>query len=64
MLSGDLKTRITWAWRQALSRNPSATELATLEKLFQKHFAEYTATPTAAEALLGVGLKPAPDDLN
>jgi hypothetical protein len=62
--SGDLRTRITWAWRQALSRSPSNDELATLEKLFNKHLAEYSANLTAAEALLGVGLKPAPDDLN
>lgn len=62
--SGDLKTRIVWAWRQALCRTPSSAEIATLEKLYNKHLAEYTATPTAAEALLGVGFKPAPEDLN
>jgi hypothetical protein len=62
--SGDVKTRIAWAWRQTLSRDAKAAEIATLEKLFNKHFAEYTATPTAAEALLGVGLKPAPEELN
>ncbi len=60
--SGDTKARIVWAWRQALARDPSSTEVATLERLFNKHVAEYTATPSAAEALLGVGLKPAPEN--
>lgn len=62
--SGDAATRIRWAWREALVRTPSSEELATLQKLFQKQLAEYTSDPAAAAALLAVGLKPAPDELN
>ena len=62
--SGDSKTRIVWAWRQALQRTPSSQEIATLEELLNKHLADYRATPVAAEALLSVGLTPAADQLS
>jgi hypothetical protein len=58
--SGDATARITWAWRQALSRAPRADELATARALFDKHLAQYQADAKAAEALLKVGLAPLP----
>ncbi len=58
------EARIRWAWQQALQRKPDAKELATLRDLVQKHAAEYAADREAAEALLKVGLKPAPADVD
>jgi len=58
--SGDATARITWAWRQALSRAPRADELATARALFDKHLAQYKADAKAAESLLKVGLAPLP----
>jgi hypothetical protein len=55
--NGDVRARIAWAWRQALSRPPSAEEIRALEALLLKQLGEYKADPAAAEALLQVGLK-------
>jgi hypothetical protein len=52
--------RIRWAWREALGRAPRADELQTIQSLVQKRHAEYTQDRAAAEALIKVGLKPAP----
>ena len=54
---------IDWAWRQALSREPSDAELAAMIILFDVAEAEYEANPDAAEDLLGVGLAPQPEDI-
>jgi len=59
--SGDATARITWAWRQALSRAPRPDELATARALFDKHLAQYQADPKAAESLLKVGIAPLPE---
>jgi hypothetical protein len=59
---GDPKTRIEWAWRQALQRAPRADEINTVRALLDNHVAEYRRDPQAAEALLKVGLSPAPKD--
>lgn len=56
--------RIRWAWQQALLRKPDTRELATLRELVKKHAAEYGADPEAAAALLKVGLKPLPADVD
>lgn len=58
--SGDATARITWAWKQALSRAPRPDELATARVLFDKHLAQYKADTKAAESLLKVGLAPLP----
>ncbi len=59
---GDIATRLGWAYRQALAREPRADELATLTALFDQHRALFTADRTAAEALLKTGLAPVPKD--
>ncbi len=59
----DLQARIVWAFGQALSRRPSAAEVALLSSLFQKHEEQYRADPEAAKAFLGVGQRPMPKDL-
>ncbi len=56
--------RIRWAWQQALMRQPDKTELNTLRALVEKHSAEYTADRGSAEALLKVGLKPVPENVD
>ncbi len=56
----DTKARLTWAWRQVLSRAPRADELKTMQALLDKQLAEYRADPAAAQALLKIGLTPAP----
>lgn len=56
----DTKARLTWAWRQVLSRAPRPDELETIQPLLDKHLAEYRADPAAAEALLKIGLTPLP----
>ena len=58
----DSKARITWAWRQVLSRAPRADELKTVQTLLGKQLAEYRADPAAAQALLKIGLTPAPEN--
>lgn len=54
--TGDAKARITWAWRQALSRTPRADEVETVGALLDKHLAEYRRDTKSAEALLKAGL--------
>jgi hypothetical protein len=56
--------RIRWAWRQALMRDPDATELATLRDLANQHLQEYTNDREAAGQLLKVGQKPVPDGID
>jgi len=57
---GTSEQRITWAWQQALQREPDADELKTMCALFDERFATYRADGTAAESLLKVGFSPAP----
>ena len=61
---GDTTARITWGWRQALSRAPRADEMSTVRALLDKHLAEYRQDTQAAESLLKVGLLPAPKDVD
>jgi len=54
--------RITWAYRQALSRRPLDKEIAVLKDLQARHFQDYQADRKAAEAALAVGQKQAPKE--
>jgi hypothetical protein len=56
--------RLSWAWRQALSRDPQPDELDVLANLLQKFQADYARERSAAEALLKVGLQPVPESLD
>ncbi len=56
--------RIQWAWRQVLGRAPVAEEKMLLAGLLQKHRAEFTADPEAAEAIVSVGISERPQDAN
>ncbi|MCC6821372.1 MAG: PSD1 domain-containing protein [Verrucomicrobia subdivision 3 bacterium] len=52
---GNTQARLTWAWRQVLSRTPRADELKTMEALLDQQLAAYRADPAAAQALLKIG---------
>jgi hypothetical protein len=58
----DAKDRLTWGWRQVLSRLPRGDELKTIQSLLDKQLAEYRANPEAARALLKIGQTSAPQD--
>jgi hypothetical protein len=56
--------RITWAWRQVLSRAPRPDELQTIQDLLDKQLAQYRADPDSAQALLKIGQMPQAQDAN
>jgi len=60
----DTKSRITWAWRQTLSRAPRADELKTIQALLKKHLLEYRGNKAAAESLLKIGQTPLPKNVD
>ena len=60
----DVEARIRWAWRQALSRQPSAEELATVTELLKKHQGEFEKDAKAAKDLISVGFAPPPEGVN
>ncbi len=55
----DAKGRITYAYQQALHRNPQPNELDLLTKIAARHLKQYQGDTGAAEALLKIGSKPA-----
>jgi hypothetical protein len=61
---GDAAKRITWAFEQALQRQPTADEMKTLSALFAKHLTDYQTDTVAAEALLQTGTAPVAATLN
>jgi hypothetical protein len=56
--------RIQFAFRRVLCRPARAAEMKLLEALYHKHLAQYQAAPKAAAALLAVGDRPAPKDMD
>ena len=58
------ESRLTWAFRRAVSRAPKPEELAILQKLLAKHREEFRANPSNAEQLPRTGEAPLPDGLN
>jgi hypothetical protein len=61
---GDTAARLQWAWQQVLQRAPLEAELKTIAPLLDERLAAYRADSTSAEALLKVGLMPAPATLD
>lgn len=57
------ETRIRFAFRAALAREPNPEETRVLLELQGRHASEYAADPAAAAELLSVGDRPAPGDL-
>ena len=58
------ESRLTWAFRRAVSRAPKPEELAILQKLLAKHRDEFRANPANADQLPRTGETPLPDGLN
>jgi hypothetical protein len=58
----DTKSRLTWAWRQVLSRAPRPEEIATIQSLLDKQLAEYRCNLIAAQALLKIGQSAPPPE--
>ena len=52
--------RLTWAWREALSRKPTDREMQIARQLYEQDLAEYQADPATAKQLLSIGLSPGP----
>jgi hypothetical protein len=60
----DDAARIDWAWRQVLGREAESEEAIVVAKLLEKHRVEFAADPSAAEALVSVGISPRPEAAN
>jgi hypothetical protein len=56
--------RIEYAYRRTLSRPATAEEVKLLTALYDQHRKQYVSDPKAAEALLHVGDKPAPKEMD
>lgn len=60
----DPATRLDWAFQRALSRPIEPHEIEILTGLVEKHRTQFAAEPEAADALLGVGARAVPEDLD
>jgi hypothetical protein len=58
----DTRSRLTWAWRQVLSRAPRPEEIKAIQPLLDKELVEYRCNTAAAQALLKIGQSPPPQD--
>ncbi len=54
----DDAKRLRWIWRQALSREPEAREIAALRALLERSRTQYRKDPAGAAKLLAIGLAP------
>lgn len=62
--AGEEEKRIRWAWQQVLQREPTTSELQTLNELLAKQSSVYRSNKEAATALLSTGLAPLPKSLD
>jgi hypothetical protein len=62
--TGNSNERITWAWQQALQRDPTAREMETMSALLSERLNDYRADRESTDALLKIGLAPAPTALD
>jgi hypothetical protein len=60
----ETSSRLTWGWKQVLSRPPRPNEIETMQSLLEKELTVYRGNPIAAEAFLKIGLAPVPSDAN
>jgi hypothetical protein len=56
--------RLTFLFRMALQRDPTAEERKVLAGLYERHRADFTADSKASAELLDVGARPVPGDLD
>jgi murein L,D-transpeptidase YcbB/YkuD len=62
--SGDDAARLTWAWRQALSRAPQDSEVAALRRLLESQRTAFAKDPQAASKFTQTGKAPTPAGLD
>ncbi len=60
----DSASRLKYAFRRALARDPRPQEAEQLAKLVEKLAAQYASDPKSAESTLKVGLSPMPSGMN
>lgn len=60
----DVRSRLDWAWRQALGRKPREDEAAAARAVLDKHLAQFARDPASAKALLQVGLAQPPQGVS
>ncbi len=61
---GDTDARIAWAFREAVSRDPTSEERSLLKSLYENQLDRYHRGEADAEALLGVGTAANPDNFD
>ncbi len=61
---GKPDQRFVWAWQRSLQRDPRPDETRVVRELLRNQLASYRADPKSAEALLGTGLAPVPENLD
>jgi hypothetical protein len=61
---GDESAKISWAWREVLSRAPTPQEIAPIRALLHKHISDYKNDRAAAQAFLKVGANPIPSGID
>lgn len=59
----DGRSRIVWAIRRALAREPTPHEVSLLEELASRQLSHYRSHPDAARALVATGLYRVPGDI-
>jgi len=59
---GDPTAQVSWAWEEALSRQPTKTEVEILTGVLEEQHARYSADPEAAAALIEIGEWPVPEN--
>ena len=62
--SGGLDARLRFAFRSAVSREPTAGELSALKARYENHLKRYQADKDAAAKLVQAGLSPRPANLD
>jgi hypothetical protein len=60
----DTSSRIRWAYKRALSRDPLPQESKVLEELLTRHRSQFKADPEAARKLIATGDAPVAADLD
>ena len=60
----SFESRLNYAYRQALTREPESIDRQALKPLYRRHLGEYTHKRGAAEQLIAVGESSPPDDID
>ncbi len=56
--------KVHWAMRQGVLRAPNAEEVQLLSQVYESHRATYTQNTDAITSLLGIGMNPAPEEVD